>query len=71
MKVLKSKVAKAAVAGGIALAAVGAGAGIASADPGHDDRDQGRDHAPEQQHHGDPQPSQHGFWFFDQWVPLP
>ncbi|MEU2042183.1 hypothetical protein [Nocardia niwae] len=33
MKVLKSKVAKAAVAGGIALAAVGAGAGVASADP--------------------------------------
>ncbi len=79
MRVLKTKVAKATMVGGVALAALGLGAGVASADPGHDDR--GRGAVPEQQRQEpqrqepqqqrQQQPSPHGFWIFGQWIPLP
>nr|WP_216912414.1 hypothetical protein [Nocardia noduli] len=82
---MKTKVAKATMVGGVALAALGLGAGVASADPGHDDRGrgsvpeqqyqerQGQDQQRQEQQRGDQhqQPSPHGFWIFGQWIPLP
>jgi len=81
MGMLKTKLAKATITGGIALAALGLGAGIAGADPGRNDHGP----VPEQQHndwqrndqqrndwqHNDQQPSPHGFWIFGQWIALP
>ncbi|MFD4458964.1 hypothetical protein [Nocardia sp. NPDC058480] len=72
---MTTTLAKAAVAGTLALGVVGATAGMASADPGgHDQQrpEQGQDHRPQQQpeHHKNDGP-QHGFWFFGTWVPLP
>ncbi|MFQ6396010.1 hypothetical protein ACLMAJ_21380 [Nocardia sp. KC 131] len=77
---IKSTLAKTAVAGTLAVAALGAGAGIASAQPGADQQqrpapEQQQQHGPQQQgaQHNDPGPQQpqHGFWLFGQWIPLP
>ncbi|GCE41939.1 hypothetical protein Rhow_005598 [Rhodococcus wratislaviensis] len=77
---MKSVVTKAVATGGIALAALGIGAGVASADPvGHNPvpaqqqqapQPPQQQHAPQQQQQA-PAPSPHGFWFFGTWVPLP
>jgi hypothetical protein len=73
---IKSKLAKGAIAGGVLVGLLGVGAGVASADPGQDQRpgteqqQQGRDQRQDQQRH-DQQPQGHGFWFFGQWIPLP
>lgn len=78
---IKSKLAKGAIAGGVLVGVLGVGAGVASADPGQDQRpgieqqqqghDQQRgDQRQDQQRH-DQQPQSHGFWFFGQWIPLP
>lgn len=73
MQMMKSKLAKAAVVGGVGLGMVGLGAGAASAQPGPAP-------VPGQQHnqgpqHNNPAPQQHpgghGFWFFNHWVPTP
>ncbi|EHI40212.1 hypothetical protein OPAG_01044 [Rhodococcus opacus PD630] len=84
---MKSVVTKAVATGGIALAALGIGAGVASADPvGHNPAPAQQQQAPQpqqqqqapqpqQQQHAPqqqaPAPSPHGFWFFGTWVPLP
>lgn len=75
-KVMKSKLAKAALVGGIGLGMAGLGAGAASAQPGPDQHwDQPQQNQPHwDQHHqdnGPNRPSGHGFWFFDRWLPLP
>ncbi|MGW4636847.1 hypothetical protein [Nocardia sp. NPDC004415] len=71
MNVVKSTTAKVAVAGGVAAALIGLGAGAASAQP-HDGPEQQRPgHAQQQDPGRDHGAGQHGFWFFDRWVPLP
>ncbi|MGW6725531.1 hypothetical protein ACWF9G_06460 [Nocardia sp. NPDC055029] len=71
MNVVRTTAAKVAIAGGVAAALIGLGAGAAGAQP-HDSPDQGRP-GPAQQHNPGPNqgPQQHGFWFFDRWVPVP
>ena len=74
---MKSVVTKAVATGGIALAALGIGAGVASADPvGHNPAPAQQQQAPQPQQQHAPQqqtpaPSPHGFWFFGTWVSLP
>ncbi|WP_416562648.1 hypothetical protein [Nocardia testacea] len=75
-KVMKSKLAKAAVVGGVGLGMVGLGAGAASAQPGPDlhgnQPQQNQPHWDRHQNNPGPNhPNGHGFWFFDRWVPLP
>lgn len=83
---MKSKLMKAAATGGIALAAVGIGAGVASAEPNHnqdpqsswqqnrqDDhqQDHRNDRWDDRNHRWEVAPTPHGFWFFDRWIPTP
>lgn len=77
-KVMKSKLAKAAMVGGVGLGMVGLGAGAASAQPGPDQHwnqpQQNQQHWDQHQDNHNPGPNHqngHGFWFFDRWVPLP
>ncbi|MFD6160061.1 hypothetical protein ACFWF7_29900 [Nocardia sp. NPDC060256] len=75
---IKSKLAKTALATGLAIGVLGIGAGVASADPGHDqqpghgqDQHPGPGSQPGPQPGPSPQPAGHGFWLFGQWIPLP
>lgn len=70
---IKSTLARTAVAGNLAVGAIGVAAGVASADPGGHDQRPGaqQEHRPQQPQHHDQGAPQHGFWFFGTWVPLP
>ncbi|GGN82878.1 hypothetical protein [Nocardia rhizosphaerihabitans] len=72
MKVLATTAAKVVIAGGVAAALIGLGAGAASAQP-HDSPDPGRPGPAHQEPQAGHQqgPQRHGFWFLDRWVPLP
>ncbi|WP_370737305.1 hypothetical protein [Nocardia seriolae] len=71
---LKSKIAKVTVAGGIALSTLGIGAGVANADPvapqpAPTQTQQNPNH--DKQNPSNQQPAGHGFWLFGLWIPLP
>ena len=65
---MKKTVTKVAVTGGVALATLGIGAGVASADTVHDQRPQNSSQFQRDQQQ---QTSADGFWFFGFWVALP